>query len=112
MPWTAVVNEYADNMLQELNYSERGLQRHPAAANMPVYRKFTSPTSTCNLSTPQVMTMEFVEGVKITKVQRLTRLGWIVARWPRLFVRAVIKQLLFDGFFHGDPHPGNILVNL
>ena len=56
--------------------------------------------------------MEYIEGVKITKVDEIDAANLDRVQLADVFVRAIIKQLLFDGYFHGDPHPGNILVNL
>lgn len=51
-------------------------------------------------------------GVKISDVGRITEAGIDPHMLARDFVRAMTKQALFDGFFHADPHPGNVLVNL
>jgi ubiquinone biosynthesis protein len=55
--------------------------------------------------------MEFVEGVKASDVEALDAAGLDRETIARNALRAVAKQLLIDGFFHADPHPGNILVN-
>ena len=55
--------------------------------------------------------MEFVAGVKITNQAALDATGLDRSALATTFVRAVIKQLLIDGFFHGDPHPGNLLID-
>ena len=44
--------------------------------------------------------------------RRSRRPAWIGTPWARNALKAIVKQLLIDGFFHADPHPGNILVNL
>jgi ubiquinone biosynthesis protein len=64
------------------------------------------------LSTPRVLTMEFIEGVKISDVEAIEAAGLEREVVARNALRAIIKQLLIDGFFHADPHPGNVLVNL
>jgi ubiquinone biosynthesis protein len=58
------------------------------------------------------MTQEFVKGVKITAVEKLDAAGVDRNELARDFLHAMLKQVLFDGFFHADPHPGNILVDL
>ena len=55
--------------------------------------------------------MEFVKGIKISKSDELREAGFDTAELGRVFLRAIIKQVLIDGFFHGDPHPGNVLVD-
>ncbi|MGL4649205.1 MAG: AarF/UbiB family protein, partial [Caldilineaceae bacterium] len=109
---TAVVTEYADHVLTELNYQNEAFNAIQLQHNMTVYSQVHVPDVHLNLSTSRVLTMEFVEGVKITKVAEIDAAGLDRKALAETFVRAIIKQLLFDGFFHGDPHPGNILVNL
>jgi ubiquinone biosynthesis protein len=63
------------------------------------------------LSGERVLTAEFVSGIKISNVAGLDEAGIDRGALGDLFVRALIKQVLVDGFFHGDPHPGNVLVD-
>ena len=64
------------------------------------------------LSTSKILTMEFVRGVKVSNVERIQAAGLDTEVVARNTYRAILKQILIDGFFHADPHPGNILVNL
>src|ERR1044072_4997105 len=54
--------------------------------------------------------MQFISGVKVTDLDGLRRAGHEPRRINELIYRAYFKQLLEDGFFHADPHPGNLLV--
>jgi ubiquinone biosynthesis protein len=56
--------------------------------------------------------MEYIRGVKISDVERFDQEGIDRELLAKNTLRALVKQLLIDGFFHADPHPGNILVNL
>ena len=58
------------------------------------------------------MTQELIKGVKITDIARLDAAGVDRPTLVAEFLRAMIQQILIDGFFHADPHPGNVLVNL
>jgi ubiquinone biosynthesis protein len=58
------------------------------------------------------MTQEFIKGVKITDIARLDAAGVDRPTLVAEFLRAMIQQILIDRFFHADPHPGNVLVNL
>jgi ubiquinone biosynthesis protein len=62
------------------------------------------------LSGERVLTMEFIRGIKISHVDELDAAGLDRAALGSAFIRALIKQVLVDGFFHGDPHPGNLFV--
>jgi predicted unusual protein kinase regulating ubiquinone biosynthesis (AarF/ABC1/UbiB family) len=61
-------------------------------------------------STDRVLTMSFMEGVKITRVSELEKLNLAPDAVASKLVQVFYKQLFFDKFFHADPHPGNIFV--
>src|SRR5438067_2290485 len=68
------------------------------------------PAPIADYSTPRVLTMEYVPGTKITEISPLARMefdGEILAE--ELF-RAYLNQILVEGFFHADPHPGNVFL--
>ncbi len=69
------------------------------------------PTVYDELSGERVLTMEFVNGIKISKADELRAAGFDTTVLGTIFIRAIIKQVLVDGFFHGDPHPGNVLAD-
>jgi ubiquinone biosynthesis protein len=62
------------------------------------------------LTSPDILTMSFMDGVKITRVDELDRLGIDRHRLATRLVQSFYKQLFVDRFFHADPHPGNFLV--
>jgi aarF domain-containing kinase len=66
-----------------------------------VYREFT---------TRRVLTMEFIEGIKITRIDELEEAGIDKHAVAQKLTEIFCAQILRDGFFHADPHPGNILV--
>ena len=68
------------------------------------------PVPVEGLVSGQVLTMDFIEGVKITDLAALERLGIDKHEVADLLTRVCVKQILEYGFFHGDPHPGNLLV--
>ncbi|MCS6924480.1 MAG: AarF/UbiB family protein [Candidatus Binatia bacterium] len=61
-------------------------------------------------TTPRVLTMEFMEGIKITEVETLRRAGIDTRAVAQLLTEVYLQQILLDGLFHADPHPGNLLV--
>ncbi|CAD6250591.1 unnamed protein product [Miscanthus lutarioriparius] len=62
-------------------------------------------------TTPQVLTMEYVPGIKINRIKQLDKLGVDRKRLGRYAVESYLEQILSHGFFHADPHPGNIAVD-
>ncbi|KAF2284130.1 hypothetical protein GH714_019433 [Hevea brasiliensis] len=69
------------------------------------------PTILWEYTTPQVLTMEYVPGIKINKIKALDQLGVDRKRLGRYAVESYLEQILSHGFFHADPHPGNIAVD-
>jgi ubiquinone biosynthesis protein len=107
----AITNEYADNILLEIDYANEAFNGRMLAKNMEVFPEVHVPAIYPELSTARVMTQEFIRGVKITNVEALDAAGVDRTLLATIFMRAIVKQVLYDGFFHGDPHPGNVLVD-
>ena len=107
----AIMNEYAANILLELDYTNEAFNGRLLAENMRLFPTIHVPEVCTDLSTARVMTQEFVRGVKITNVEALDAAGLDRSELAQTFVRAMVKQIIYDGFFHGDPHPGNVLVD-
>jgi ubiquinone biosynthesis protein len=106
-----ILTEYAENILLELDYTNEAFNGQMLAQNMAEFPTVHVPTVYTALSTAKVMTQEFVKGVKITNTAALDAAGLDRTQLAVTFMRAIVKQVLYDGFFHGDPHPGNVLVN-
>ena len=66
------------------------------------------PAVFADLSTSRVITQEFIHGVKVSDVEAIEGAGLDREEIARNALRALIKQLPVDGFFHADPHPGNL----
>ena len=108
---SGIMDEYAKNVAIELDYTTEALNNRYLAANLKDFPEVQIPAIYDQLSTARVLTQEFVEGVEISQTEQLDAAGVDRPALARGLVRAMIKQVLFDGFFHGDPHPGNVLVN-
>lgn len=70
----------------------------------------TSPVAYPQYSCESVLVMEFVQGTEISHTQALREQGIDVSALARRVCQSCVTQVLDDGFFHADPHPGNILV--
>lgn len=106
-----MLNQFSSSVLDELDYQNEAYNAARLARNMQTLPGVQITNIYHNLSTGKVLTMEFVEGVKASDVEALDAAGLNRETIARNALRAVAKQLLIDGFFHADPHPGNILVN-
>jgi len=107
-----LVYEFADGIMYELNYRNEASNARLLARNMADFPEIHIPKVYGEYITEKVLTMEFVEGVKINDVVDIDAAGIERAPLAEVFINAFMKQTLFDGFFHADPHPGNVLVNL
>ena len=106
-----IVSEFATGVIKELDYRNETYASRRIADHMRKFPDIHIPIVYGELSGERVMTAEFVKGIKISKVDELREAGFDTTELGATFVRALIKQVLVDGFFHGDPHPGNILVD-
>src|SRR6478672_11204673 len=108
---SGVVAEFAAGVLKELDYRNEAYHARRLADGMQRFPEIHVPTVYEELSGQRVITMEFVHGIKISKADELREAGFDTTELGTVFIRSVIKQVLVDGFFHGDPHPGNILAD-
>ena len=107
-----LVDEFGQSILSEMDYRNEASNVRLLARNMDQFEAIHVPAIYPDLTSKKVMTMAFVTGVKISDVERIEEAGLDRKALAGEFIQAMIKQSLFDGFFHADPHPGNVLVNL
>jgi ubiquinone biosynthesis protein len=106
-----MVDEFAGGVLKELDYRNEAYHARRLADNMTRFPEIAVPRVYDELSGARVLTMEFIKGIKVSKADELRAAGFDTDLLGSVFIRAVIKQVLIDGFFHGDPHPGNLLAD-
>jgi ubiquinone biosynthesis protein len=107
-----MLEQFGKSVLDELDYTGEAYNAFRLAVNLDTLPGVHIPETYPDLSTSRVLTMEFIHGVKINNLPAIDRAGIDRATLARDTLRAIVKQLLIDGFFHADPHPGNVLVNL
>ncbi|WCJ31782.1 Protein kinase superfamily protein [Euphorbia peplus] len=109
--WVAIYDECANVLYQEIDYTKEAANAELFASNFKDMDYVKVPTISWEYTTPQVLTMEYVPGIKINKIQALDKLGVDRKRLGRYAVESYLEQILSHGFFHADPHPGNIAVD-
>lgn len=107
-----MLEEFSTSVLRELDYTGEAYNAFRLSDNMAELPGVHVPIIYPEFSTSRVLTMEYIQGVKISNTEALDQAGLDREVLANNTLRALIKQLLIDGFFHADPHPGNILVNL
>ena len=105
-----VVDELRRTLYGELDFTREAANLRALSDNLAVFPSLVVPTPYEDYSSERVLTMDFVEGRKVTSLSPLS-LNEVdgPALADELF-RAYLKQILVDGFFHADPHPGNVLL--
>jgi predicted unusual protein kinase regulating ubiquinone biosynthesis (AarF/ABC1/UbiB family) len=103
-------DEFARVLQGELNYLNEGRSADRFRANFADEASVVVPEVIWPYTTAHVLTLEYVEGVKITQFAQLEALGIDLRAVARLVARAYMQQILVHRFFHGDPHPGNLFV--
>ncbi|CAN0912060.1 Protein ACTIVITY OF BC1 COMPLEX KINASE 8, chloroplastic [Linum grandiflorum] len=109
--WVAIYDECANVLYQEIDYTKEAANAEQFANNFKDMAYVKVPNIVWEYTTPQVLTMEYVPGIKINKVKALDQLGLDRKRLGRYAVESYLEQILSHGFFHADPHPGNIAVD-
>jgi ubiquinone biosynthesis protein len=107
-----MLDQFGNGALNELDYTGEAYNAMRLAKNMETVPGVHITTVYPQFSTSKVLTMEFIQGVKISNLPAMQKAGLDLVEVGRNAFRGIIKQVLIDGFFHADPHPGNILVSL
>jgi predicted unusual protein kinase regulating ubiquinone biosynthesis (AarF/ABC1/UbiB family) len=106
----AVVDEFRTVIQQELNYEREAQNLIAVGTNLKEFKLIQVPQPIPDYSTRSVLTMEYVKGQKITALGSLAKLDIKGAPLAEELFRAYLKQVLVDGIFHADPHPGNVFI--
>ncbi|CAN4106431.1 unnamed protein product [Withania somnifera] len=109
--WVAIYDECASVLYQEIDYTKEAANAELFASNFKNMDYVKVPSIYWEYTTPQVLTMEYVPGIKINRIEALDQLGVDRKRLGRYAVESYLEQILSHGFFHADPHPGNIAVD-
>ncbi|XP_020695232.1 protein ACTIVITY OF BC1 COMPLEX KINASE 8, chloroplastic [Dendrobium catenatum] len=109
--WVAIYDECATVLYQEIDYTKEAANAELFSSNFKDMDYIKVPNVVWEYTTPQVLTMEYVPGIKINRIKQLDQLGVDRQRLGRYAVESYLEQILSHGFFHADPHPGNIAVD-
>jgi predicted unusual protein kinase regulating ubiquinone biosynthesis (AarF/ABC1/UbiB family) len=108
--WLGAIDEFDRVIHEEMDYRREAASAEEFRRNFRDWPGLYVPHIFHQLSTSRVIVMEFITGIKVTHLDQLRAAGHSPRRINELIYRAYFKQLLEDGFFHADPHPGNLLV--
>ena len=105
-----VLDEFRRTILQELDYREEARNLVALAHQLRDYQNIVIPLPVDDYTTTRVLTMDFIAGTKITRVSPVEWTEVNGAELAEDLFRAYLQQILVDGVFHADPHPGNVML--
>lgn len=105
-----IVDEFSHVIHNELDYIKEGQNADKFHRNFIGVDSVYIPKVYWQHTTKHVLTLEYAIGIKINNIERIERVGLDCKKVARNFSTAYVKMLFEDGFFHGDPHPGNVFV--
>ncbi len=106
-----ILNELRRYIPLELDFVHEGHNAEAVARNFAARGDDALvPRIYWEYTTPRLLVMEFMEGIKVTEVEALRRAGIDPRAVAQKLTEAYLRQILLDGLFHADPHPGNLLV--
>lgn len=108
--FTKILEEFKTTLMQEMDYQREASNLVRLAENLREFPRIHIPLPVPDYSTRSVLTMDYIRGTKITALSPLARLDIDGEPLAEELFKAYLKQVLVDGFFHADPHPGNIFL--
>lgn len=115
-PWgriysfTDMAAEFQETITEETDFRTEARHADTIRRNMEDDPRVFIPRIQWTHTARRVLTLEYVEGIKLSNLEALDAAGMDRAQLARTLADAILKQMLIDGIFHADPHPGNISV--
>jgi predicted unusual protein kinase regulating ubiquinone biosynthesis (AarF/ABC1/UbiB family) len=106
----ALLDQFRTTILAELDYQQEARNTSMLARHLRGVRGVLVPLPVDDYTTSRVLTMDYVPGTKITAVSPVEWTEVDGRALAEALFRAYLQQILVDGFFHADPHPGNVLL--
>ena len=108
--FSEIVEEFRKTILEELDYRREAQNLTTLRDNLASFRRIVVPAPVADYSSGRVLTMEYIAGTKITALHPVVRVDLDPRGLVEELFQAYLRQIIIDGFFHADPHPGNVLI--
>ncbi len=108
--WPGVVQEFARTIFEEIDYLREGRNADRFRHNFRGFDRIYIPRIIWKLTGRRVLTIEYVAGARVTDSETIERMGLDRDELTAIGTNFYLRQLLEDGFFHADPHPGNLRI--
>ena len=105
-----LVREFSRTIRREMDFTREGLTIEKMAKNFAGDNNLYFPKVFWERSSKAILTLEYIDGIKVSDLAALEDAGMDQALIARRGADAFLKMVLVDGFFHGDPHPGNVFI--
>ncbi len=105
-----IVDDFSKQITSELDFTRDGKNAELISKNMEGMKGIRIPKIYWEFSGSRMLVMEHMYGVRIDDIDGMKKMGVDARDVARNGLHAYLKQIFRDGFFHGDPHPGNLLV--
>jgi len=105
-----MVDEFAFSLKNELDYMNEGRNAEKIAKQLADNEAVHVPIIYWQYTTKKVLTMEMIHGIKVNNYDKLEAHDYDKRKIAKTITDAMFEQIFIDGFFHGDPHPGNIYI--
>ena len=105
-----MIRQFRASILRELDYTREAANLAELRENLKEFDRLELPRVVPDYSSGRVLTMDYIPGTKITSLSGAVRTDLDGDELADQLFQAYLKQILVDGFFHADPHPGNLLL--
>ena len=105
-----IVEDFETQILRELDYNFEAINAVKFQNMFSNTNEVYIPKVFMDYTTQKVLVLEKIVGVKLSDVNKMKKLGWDTEKISEIGIRSLFKQIFEYGFFHADPHPGNIFV--
>eukprot|EP00560_Eucampia_antarctica_P000428 CAMPEP_0197832960 /NCGR_PEP_ID=MMETSP1437-20131217/17100_1 /TAXON_ID=49252 ORGANISM="Eucampia antarctica, Strain CCMP1452" /NCGR_SAMPLE_ID=MMETSP1437 /ASSEMBLY_ACC=CAM_ASM_001096 /LENGTH=670 /DNA_ID=CAMNT_0043436649 /DNA_START=289 /DNA_END=2301 /DNA_ORIENTATION=+ len=109
--WVAIYEESERLLYEEINYVNEAENARRFAADFKDISYVRVPDVYSDISTPRVLIMEFIESLKLTDIEQIDSLGLNRDLLAKRTANSFLRQIIETGYFHCDPHPGNLCVD-
>lgn len=105
-----VIDEFTESLIKELDFKRELANINKFASNFLQDDRILIPKVYEDLSTKKLLVLQEIKGIKLSEIEDVARDGIDGSSLAVLGAKNFMKQILIDGFFHADPHPGNIFI--
>jgi len=106
----AILDEFGTKLFEEMDYIQEGRNAERFAQLLKALPEIHVPRIYWDFTQRRVLTMEWIDGIKLTKVEAVREAGLDANQIIGVGVQSSLRQLMEYGFFHADPHPGNLMA--